>query len=225
MPENNEHLTFLYAAITIIGLLMVENMFVHCSHSHHHHDKEINTLEEAHHHEVIETEKNENELVEEDDFNQHHFESLKDLKNPFQIGILLGALSLHSLLEGLDNHCNSTPIATVGLFMHKMTDSLSAGLALSKGTMSKGTALKFLFAFCCVTPLFMCIGASIRTYIDKTFLEPLLKGLSLGSLLYVIFFENIATKLHGKSVTKKLLFTLIGLLLGSFFIIKTHGQH
>ncbi|OQS55520.1 ZIP plasma membrane transporter [Ecytonucleospora hepatopenaei] len=157
-----------------------------------------------------------------DDFQQSHFAYLNETENIFGILTFIGAISLHSFLEGLNTTCGTVfNMHIIGLLLHKSAEALAVGLALFSSKIKKHIALGIFIVFTTLTPISIYIGrATISKYKE---IELYFKALALGSLMYVVFFEGVAHGMHGKHKLPKICALLGGYLTSVLFIELAHG--
>ena len=237
--------------IIIIALIAIESIFVkdHShSHGHHHHSHE-HSSSTAHKHSsdlsnvecTVKQEDTEDNAThdhshskenkkcttssenknEEEDLGQHHLAYINEAKSLANIAIFLFAISLHSILEGLDTHCTTYFSSHIfGLLLHKATEGFTVGIALFKSKIKKSYSIIAIIIYSLLTPISIFIGIAITSANKSVGLW--FKSLALGSLLYVVFLEGMSHSLHGKTKYLKLVFLLLGYLISLLSVELAH---
>lgn len=169
----------------------------HPQHSYHHHqheDTEAND-EENHIHALPE----------------HEHSRLRSL-------LLITALSLHSIFEGLAVGLQKKSEDVIGIFaalvVHKSVLSFSLGMNLVQSKLSHGGVLRSVLFFSLTAPVGVGIGLAITDLWDSnmsTLVQGILTGIACGTFLYVTFFEVLPAEFNCPDVRLlKVLFLLIG---------------
>lgn len=146
----------------------------------------------------------------------------------FRSILLLAALSLHSVFEGLavglQKHLSDLLEIFVGIIIHKTLISFSLGMALAKGQMSYWASLRSILVFAFASPLGICIGliiTEIGNGSTSSIVEGVLQGLACGTFIYITLFEILQHELSSNDIPMlKIMFLFLGFLLMSclFFI-------
>lgn len=138
--------------------------------------------------------------------------------SPIRSFIMLAALSLHSVFEGLAVGLQDTVTDVVSIFgaliLHKCIIAFSIGLNLVQSKISLRAIIASNFAFCFASPLGIAIGILINQYSSLssgTLVNGILQGLACGTFLYVTFFEVLPHEFN-KPADRilKLVFVLLG---------------
>ncbi|XP_071119075.1 zinc transporter ZIP1-like [Haliotis cracherodii] len=132
--------------------------------------------------------------------------------------LLLVALSLHSIFEGLAVGLQTETGNVLGIFaalvLHKSILSFSLGMNLVQTNLSSKLMLRSILFFSMTAPLGVGIGIGIIHLWDSTassFVQGLLQGLACGTFLYITFFEVLPHEFnshHDRML--KVLFLLLG---------------
>ena len=136
--------------------------------------------------------------------------------------ILLLALSLHSIFEGLAIGLQKNAASVLGIFapiiLHKSILAFSLGMNLVQTEMSLKGVIKSNIVFCVTAPIGIGIGiaiidlapdSDITTLIDGT-----LQGIACGTFLYIVFFEILPHEFMSVKCYPNRLLKLLFMLLG-----------
>ncbi|XP_071520726.1 zinc transporter ZIP1-like [Panulirus ornatus] len=132
--------------------------------------------------------------------------------------LLLFALSLHSIFEGLAIGLQETIDDVLALFLvvvfHKGIIAFSLGLNMVQSKLSISQMLTANMFFCVTSPLGVGIGMGI-TELQASFttaaVSGSLQGIACGTFLYVTFFEVLPHEMNsGENRLLKLLFIIFG---------------
>lgn len=117
--------------------------------------------------------------------------------------MLLAALSLHSLFEGIAIGLQPNVQALLQIYtaviLHKVIIAFSLGLNLVQTTMKIKTIAKYSVMFCITTPLGIGIAMSLEEFghnVDSSITNGILQGLACGTFFYVTFFEVLPHELN-----------------------------
>lgn len=132
--------------------------------------------------------------------------------------VLLLALSLHSLFEGLaiglQADISGLIQILVAVVLHKMVIAFSLGLNLVQTELSLASIVKSNFLFSITSPLGMCIAVALQEFghsINSSIMNGVLQGLACGTFVYVTFFEVLPHELrNSENRSLKLLALLLG---------------
>lgn len=147
--------------------------------------------------------------------------------------LLLTALSLHSIFEGLavGLQKSSSEVLKVflGLSIHKVILAFSLGTTLSQSKLSFWAQIRSLLTFALASPIGIAIGLIIMEYgkgESSSLAEGILQGIACGTFLYVTFFEILQNELGNPDVRMlKTLFLVIGfLVMSGLFLIHDHSD-
>lgn len=109
--------------------------------------------------------------------------------------LLILALSLHALFEGLAIGLESSPRAVWYMFgavsAHKMVIAFCVGIELITSGLKTLIVIAYVFTFAVVSPIGMGIGIIVSTAdeAENNLVSVTLQSLAAGTLLYVVFFE------------------------------------
>jgi zinc transporter 1/2/3 len=132
--------------------------------------------------------------------------------------ILLLALSLHSVFEGLAVGLQADVSDLIQVFvavvLHKIVIAFSLGLNLVQTELSLASIVKSNFLFSITSPFGMCIAVALQEFghnINSSIMNGVLQGLACGTFVYVTFFEVLPHELsHRENRLLKLLALLFG---------------
>lgn len=132
--------------------------------------------------------------------------------------LLLIALSLHSVFEGLavGLQRKSAQVLGVfaGLFLHKMVLSFSLGMSLVQSKLSYKSMLQSVTIFSLSSPFGIALGLLIIDLWDSrisVLIQGLLQGIACGTFLYVTFFEILPHELNSSDIRLiKVVFLILG---------------
>jgi len=133
----------------------------------------------------------------------HHNEQLSDRHSSLRALLLLLALSLHSLFEGLALGLLKSNDAIISIFsaliIHKLVMGFSLGLNLVQSNLSVCTVVGSITFFSVTSP----IGAAIGIVLAELYQTPLaqlvcgsLQAVACGTFLYVTFFEVLPHEMN-----------------------------
>lgn len=133
--------------------------------------------------------------------------------------LLLGALSIHSVFEGLAIGIQETEndvwTLSVAVFIHKSILAFSLGVNFLKTGMSKMGMFQSLILFSLMAPVGITIGIIITEEFSQKFQQSIangsLQGLATGTFLYITFFEVLP---HEMSTPKNRLLKVLSIVLG-----------
>lgn len=132
--------------------------------------------------------------------------------------LLLVALSLHSVFEGLAVGLQRKTSQIIGifagLFLHKMILSFSLGMSLVQSKLSYVSMLKSVILFSISSPFGIGLGLLIIDLWDSrisVLIQGLLQGIACGTFLYVTFFEMLPHELNSSDIRLlKVVFLILG---------------
>lgn len=153
---------------------------------------------------------NESHETVKEDF-EHNHSTLRSI-------LLLIALSLHSVFEGLAVGLQRKTAQVVGvfagLFLHKMILSFSLGMSLVQSKLSYKSMLKSIVLFSLSSPFGIGLGLLIIDLWDSrisVLIQGLLQGIACGTFLYVTFFEILPHELNSSAIRLvKVVFLILG---------------
>lgn len=159
-----------------------------------------------------------NTMEESGSSHQHGWNPNKHSQSVLRSLLLLLALSLHSVFEGLavglERKTSSVLTITIALVLHKCVLSMSLGANLIRSKLSYGNIIKSVLFFSLTSPIGIGIGLVIVNLWDSTYsslTQGLLQGIACGTFLYVTFFEIFPSEFNKKGDRLcKLLFVLLG---------------
>ncbi len=143
---------------------------------------------------------------EEEDHGHHHTDLYLDLSSHSVVRaiILLVALSLHSIFEGLAIGLQATRNdviqISVALLLHKCLIAFSLGVNLVQSKLSMGTIVKGNLIFSIMSPVGIGIGIAIMDFtadsVTTTLVNGILQSFACGTFLYIVFFEILPHELN-----------------------------
>ena len=135
--------------------------------------------------------------------------------------ILLAALSLHSVFEGLAVGLQPSTHQVLQIFialvLHKCILAFSLGLNLVQSKLSISAIIKSNLTFCVMSPLGIGIGIAITDFTDSlasSLVSGILQGLASGTFLYIVFLEILPYELSAKRRYPNRMLKVLLLLLG-----------
>ncbi len=141
----------------------------------------------------------------------------------FRIYILIIALSLHSLFEGLSvglvTDVDTLVQILIALLIHKSILSFALGVKLVDGGLAMKKVIKGIILFAAMAPVGVGLGLAVLTSFSRVvnlFFSGILQGIATGSFLYVTFFEILPEEFNISNTNKgrKVISVMFG-----FFII------
>lgn len=157
--------------------------------------------------------------------------------SPIRSFIMLAALSLHSVFEGLAVGLQTTVAQVLSIFgaliLHKCIIAFSIGLNLVQSRLTLMKIISSNAIFCIASPLGIAIGIVLIKY-ESVFAgemtSGLLQGLACGTFLYVTFFEVLPHEFNRPADRELKLFFVIlgfafvnGVLFLEMFLDKSHS--
>jgi zinc transporter 1/2/3 len=154
--------------------------------------------------------------------NSHHGHShdihFQKHKSPVRAFILLMAISLHSVFEGLAVGLQSDADQVLGIFaalvLHKSILSFSIGMNLVQSKLSPRTCVSSIFFFSITSPIGVAIGILITDMFQSTasnLADGVLQGIACGTFLFMTFFEVMPSEFNSSHDRMlKLLSLLVG---------------
>lgn len=127
----------------------------------------------------------------------------------FRIYILILALSLHSLFEGLSvglvTDVNTLVQILIALLIHKSILSFALGVKLVDGELPTKAVVKGIILFASMAPIGMGLGLAVLSSFSRVvslFFSGILQGIATGSFLYVTFFEILPEEFNISNANK-----------------------
>lgn len=119
--------------------------------------------------------------------------------------VLLAALSLHSLFEGLALGLQSTASSTIQVFVailfHKCVLAFAMGVRMVQVNSPRKRIVLAAFIFAIMSPLGALIGiavdATADNEVDRQLSTACLQGIATGTFLFITFLEVIAQEIQG----------------------------
>ena len=132
--------------------------------------------------------------------------------------ILLLALSIHAMFEGLAVGLQRTSADVVQIFsalvLHKCILGFSLGLNLVQSKLSRSATVRANFLFSIMSPLGIAVGILVDDISDSLatrLASGILQGIACGTFLYVTFFEVLPHEFNSKDDRMlKVLFLILG---------------
>lgn len=142
--------------------------------------------------------------------------------SPFRSFMLLTALSLHSVFEGLAIGLETNEILLLQIFLavalHKIILAFSLGVNLIQGQLSAPAVFKSNILFCLTSPIGIVIGILVNKYVSGSVksevVDGTLQGLAAGTFLYVVFFEIFPHEFGQRDYQPSRLLKFLSLLFG-----------
>ena len=137
--------------------------------------------------------------------------------------LLLTALSLHSVFEGLAVGLQGTASQVLQIFaalaLHKSIIAFSLGINLSQSRLSLAAIIRSNLLFSITSPLGIGIGIAIMdlTAADSKpalLVNIILQGLACGTFLYIVFFEVLPHEFNSNKTYPSRLLKVLFLVLG-----------
>ncbi|XP_071166426.1 zinc transporter ZIP1-like [Mytilus edulis] len=156
-------------------------------------------------------------------FSEHEYEDIDGTENGseegkvsvFRITVLIIALSLHMIFEGLALGLQDTVPAVwtllIVISVHKCIMAASVGLQLNDVMKKMKQIMLCLFFFSLVTPLGIVIGVLVNDLSStENIVSAILECIATGSFLYVTFFEILQREFNEHHNMIKVLITFAG---------------
>lgn len=147
--------------------------------------------------------------------------------------LLLLAISLHSLFEGLAVGLQKNTESVLGIFsallLHKGILSFSLGMNLVQSKLSRAAIIRSLAIFGLSAPIGIAIGIGIIDLWDSkvsTLVQGILQGIACGTFLYITFFEVLPHEFNSCDLRLvKVIFLIIGFatVTGTVFLELKYG--
>ncbi|KAL8606900.1 hypothetical protein ACOMHN_048696 [Nucella lapillus] len=150
----------------------------------------------------------------------HHHHDHDGLQNhsPLRALMMVLALSLHSVFEGLAVGLQPSTGQVLGIFaalvLHKSILSFSIGMSLVQSRLSTKVCVKSIFFFSSTAPVGVAVGILIMRFGASTtsnLADGILTGIASGTFLYMTFFEVLPAEFNNSHDRMlKLLMLLFG---------------
>lgn len=132
--------------------------------------------------------------------------------------LLLVALSLHSIFEGLAIGLQPDVEQLLSIFtavvLHKCVIAFSLSLNLVQSKLNTCVIIQLTLVFCVAAPLGLAIGMGVMEFSDSlhaTLISGILQGLACGTFIYITFFEVLPHELNSSDLRMpKLILILAG---------------
>eukprot|EP00117_Sycon_ciliatum_P014344 scpid62008/ scgid14636/ Zinc transporter ZIP3; Solute carrier family 39 member 3; Zrt- and Irt-like protein 3 len=120
--------------------------------------------------------------------------------------VLLAALSLHSLFEGLalglQNASDSVIELFVAILLHKCVLAFALGIRMVKLKANWKRILLAALIFSAMSPVGVAIGIAVEAHatneVDRQLVTACLQGIATGTFLFVVFLEIISPEIQGQ---------------------------
>ena len=142
--------------------------------------------------------------------------------------MLLLAISLHSVFEGLAVGLQSKPGQVLGIFaalvIHKSILSFSIGMNLVQSRLSFKVCIRSIFFFSITAPVGIAFGILITDMWQSTesnLADGILQGIACGTFLYMTFFEVMPSEFnspHDRMLKLLMLILGFGVVTGILFL-------
>ncbi|KAF7702758.1 Zinc transporter 7 [Cucumispora dikerogammari] len=130
--------------------------------------------------------------------------SIKQTKTVLQALIFVGAISIHSFLEGLAANRSKTKTGIssyeVALVVHKILESIGLSISIQQTAFSKTVFFMLFSLFSIATPVAMLLSVWLR---PDTLIFCLANGAAMGSVIFIVFVEMIPSLFHGHTNKSK----------------------
>ncbi|XP_066993198.2 zinc transporter ZIP1 isoform X2 [Anabrus simplex] len=148
----------------------------------------------------------------------HVHDTEAEAHSSFRSVLLLVALSLHSLFEGVAIGLQPSVKSVLQIFaavgLHKVIIAFSLGLNLVQSELKIGAIIRSNLLFCLTSPLGMGLAMGLEEFghsVDSSVVNGVLQGLACGTFVYITFFEVLPHELNqGGDRLLKLLAVLVG---------------
>ena len=148
----------------------------------------------------------------------HHHEMGFQNHSPLRAMLLLSALSLHSIFEGLSVGLQSNAGQVLGIFaalvLHKSILSFSIGMSLVQSRLSTKSCIRSILFFSLTAPFGVGVGILMTDLWESNasnLVDGILQGIASGTFLYMTFFEVLPAELNSSHDRMlKLLMLLLG---------------
>jgi zinc transporter 1/2/3 len=153
------------------------------------------------------------------------------VSSTFRSILLLIALSLHSVFEGLavglQKNLSDVFEITIGILIHKAIIAFSLGMTLAQSTLSYFHSFLSVLTFSLASPIGIGFGLMIvkfRNGSSSSLTEGIFQGLACGTFLYITLFEIVQHELRNSDLRLvKILFLFFGFICMSLlFLIDGH---
>ena len=143
--------------------------------------------------------------------------------SPVRSLLLLAALSVHSVFEGLTVGFMTTTQKVLQIFaalvLHKCIIAFSMGTNFVQSKLTLKTILKSNLIFSIASPIGIAIGTVVISHMDGTsvgtlFASGILQGIGCGTFLYIVFFEILPDEFKSVQRTPSRLLKLLFLIFG-----------
>jgi len=132
--------------------------------------------------------------------------------------LLLAALSLHSIFEGLAIGLQENIEEVLQIFaavvLHKCVIAFGLSLNLVQSKLRTAVVVQLTLIFCLAAPIGLGLGMGVMEFSDKLsseILSGILQGIACGTFLYVTFFEVLPHELNNNDLrTLKMIFIILG---------------
>jgi len=161
----------------------------------------------------------------------HHHMDPSDLASVRSFVLLL-AISIHTLFEGLAIGLQPTALGVWSLFLaiiiHKLIIAFSLGLQFGEHLQNKSKAVLFIVIFSVLSPIGIAVATALTAAGDSddslTFdaVNGILQCISTGTLLYVSFFEVLMGEVGNDHNLLKVLFVIFGFALMTLLQLFNH---
>ncbi|KAI5179691.1 solute carrier family 39 (zinc transporter), member 1/2/3 [Nematocida sp. AWRm80] len=226
----NCHSGLFIAGLTFILLVIIDQKIIKHSHC----DKDENkTHNESHTHSSIKIDTNKHTHSERHAKHTHSNDSismcctegLRYKTTTKQALVFIFVFSIHSIFEGLVfSPTSQNNVLFIGLLVHKILESISMGMALFSSSFSKLSCSILLMFYSILTPLGIVTASKISSTLNAWYIKELFLGLSFGSLSFIVLVEMLPPIFHSLKDISKILYLLLGYIIGSSLIVIAHAQ-
>lgn len=146
--------------------------------------------------------------------------------------VLLLAISIHTLFEGLAIGLQPTTLTVWSLFLaiiiHKLIIAFSLGLQFAENLQNKSKAVLFIVIFSVLSPIGIAVATALTAAgqgddsLEFDAVNGILQCISTGTLLYVSFFEVLMGEVGNDHCLLKVLFVIFGFTLMTLLQLFNH---
>jgi zinc transporter ZupT len=155
---------------------------------------------------------------------------IRDSNTTFSIFIFILVISIHAIFEGLGfKSSGEFGSYELGITIHKALESLTVGIAFNESIHKFRNVMIWSVIFSILTPIGILFGNLLKSLDFMVFgvsIFTICQGLSLGSLIYVVFVKMLApmTKKGGTKLIDIILFIFSIISASSFLMLIPHGH-
>jgi len=169
--------------------------------------------------------------ISEPDAGHGHSHLTPDDLSSFRSFVLLLAISIHTVFEGLAIGLQDSTTGLITLFtaimVHKTIIAFSLGLQFAENLKQKSKAILFMTIFAVLSPIGIAIGTAVSSgsggeSLAAAVVEGVLQCIATGTLLYVSFFEVLMGEIGNDHSLLKVLLIIIGYAVMTLLMLFVH---